>query len=224
MPNVLKALALFVAILVGLLALPLFLLPEGEQAPPPTHGLPWQIEKLSAGGTRVFGLVPGRSTLKETRELLGQDVKVALVIAPGETGSLEAFYDSVNAGGVTGKMVLTLASTPAQREGMLQRARRAEYMQSTTRRIDLAEVDLAHAQSATIEAITFIPAANLDEQIVLQRFGQPAERIRSGEHVEHFLYPDRGLDLILDRNGKEVLQYVAPRDFARIREPLLAKR
>ena len=31
------------------------------------------------------------------------------------------------------------------------------------------------------------------------------------------------LDLILDRKGKEVLQYVAPRDFARLREPLTAR-
>jgi hypothetical protein len=41
--------------------------------------------------------------------------------------------------------------------------------------------------------------------------------------VEHFLYPAKGLDLILDRKGKEVLQYVAPRDFARLREPLTAR-
>ena len=60
----------------------------------------------------------------------------------------------------------------------------------------------------------------MDEAIILQRFGTPAERIRQGETLEHFLYPDKGLDLVLDSKGKEVLQYVAPADFARLRAPL----
>jgi hypothetical protein len=57
--------------------------------------------------------------------------------------------------------------------------------------------------------------------MITQRFGQPAERIKAGTTFEHLLYPDRGLDIRLDTEGKEVLQYVAPRDFTRIREPLL---
>lgn len=223
MRKVLRAIALFVAIVAVLLAMPLLFLPEGEPAPPPAHGLPWQIEKLADGATRVFGLVPGRTTLAEAKQLLGADAKVALVIAPGETGSLEAYYESVSAGGLAGKMVLTLASTLELRESMLQRARKAEYMKSTTRQVELSDDDLARAATATIEAVAFIPAASLDEQIVLQRFGPPAERLRDGEHREHFLYPDKGLELQLDAKGKEVLQYVAPRHFARLREPLQPK-
>lgn len=223
MRKILRALALFVTIVAVLLALPLFFLPEGERAPPPTHGLPWQIEKLADGATRVFGLVPGRSTLEEAQKLFGPEVQVALVVAPGETGSLEAYYETVSAGGLAGKMVLTLASTSELREGMLQRARKAEYMKGTTRQVELADVDLAQARTAAIEAIAFIPAVNLDEQIVLQRFGPPTERIRSGEHREHFLYSDRGLELQLDAKGREVLQYVAPSSFARLRDPLLMK-
>jgi hypothetical protein len=56
--------------------------------------------------------------------------------------------------------------------------------------------------------------------VILQRFGAPAERIRQGETLEHFLYPAQGLDIVLDSKGKEVLQYVAPADFARLRAPL----
>lgn len=223
MLKILHALGLFVAIILLLLAVPLFFLPDSAPPVAPTQGMPWQIEKLADGGTRVFGLVPGRSTFDEARRKFGGEPQVALVIAPDESGSLEAYFDNVATGPITGRMVLTLASTPEQRAGMLQRARKAEYMKSTTRQIELGETDLAYAITATVEAIVFIPAANLDEQIVLQRFGAPAERIRSDEFREHFLYPDKGLDLQLDAKGKEVLQYVAPRDFARLREPLAAK-
>ena len=36
------------------------------------------------------------------------------------------------------------------------------------------------------------------------------------------LYPKQGLDVVVDKDGKELLQYVAPQQFARLREPLLA--
>jgi hypothetical protein len=192
--------------------------------PLPQENLPWQVERLPDGSTRVFGLIPGRSTLAEARSRLGSEAQVALIVAPGESGSLEVYDDNFSAGFVTGKMVLTLASTAEERAGMLERASKAEYMESTTRRVELGDADRVRAEGAAISAIVFIPAARLDEEIVLQRFGPPAERIRSDENREHFLYPDIGLDLQLDAKGKEVLQYVAPAEFARLRDPLMAKK
>lgn len=221
--RLLKSIALFVAIVVALLAAPLLFIDRDAKAPAlPAEGLPWQIEGLPDGLTRVFGLVPGGSTLEQARQRLGPDAQVAMIIAKGETGSVEAFYESITAGIVTGKMILTLETSLAQREAMLQRAVKAAFMESTTRRIELADVDLQDLATARIMAITFIPSANLSEDIVLQRFGSPAERIRTDEAVEHFLYPDKGLDLRFDAKGKEVLQYVAPREFARLRDPLVA--
>lgn len=217
-----RSFALFVLIVVVLLALPLlFTPPESVLDEEPAAGLPWQIEKLSDGATRVFGLVPGQTHLDEARRLLPGEPQIALIVAPGETGALEAYYDSFSAQFVTGRLILTLDSTVEQRERMAARATKAEYMDGTTRKVHLAEADLAEAGRATILAIGFIPSASLDEQIVLQRFGMPAERIRNSEHTEHFLYPDRGLDLQLDAKGKELLQYVAPHDFPRLRAPLV---
>ena len=216
-----KSIALFVALLLVILAVPL-LLPSGPGQPPPVpdDGLPWQIELLPEGSSRVFGLTLGRSTLDEARRKLGPDVQVALIVASGESGSLEAYYETINAGFVKGKMILTLDSSAEQQTQILQRARKIEYLPSAARRVELSAEDLALAGAAPITAIAFIPAANLDEAVVLQRFGMPAERLRSSEHKEHFLYPDLGLDLQLDAKGREVLQYVAPRDFARLRAPL----
>ncbi len=219
-----KSLALFVAIIAAVLALPLlFPSDAGKQSSLVETGLPWQIELLPDGATRVFGLTPGRSTLTDARSALEGDVQVALLVTPGETGAVEAYYENITVGPLAGKMVLSLGTTPEQREQMLGRARKVKYMDSSTRRIELSEDDLAQMATAVIVAIAYIPSANLDEQIVLQRFGVPAERIRNSEHREHFLYPAKGLDLQLDAKGKELLQYVAPKDFARLREPLVAK-
>lgn len=224
MIRLLKSLALFVAIVAALLAVPLLFVSDdpGKSPDAPAAGTPWQIELLPDGTTRVFGLIPGHSTLDDARRQFGPDVQIALLLAPGESGSLEAYYDKVSAGAVTGKMLLTLETTVAQREQMLKRARKAQFTESTTRRVELSEQDVLAAGRGAIAAIGFIPTANLDPQIVLQRFGVPAERLRSGAQTEHFLYPDKGLELRLDAKGKELLQYVAPREFSRLRDPLVA--
>lgn len=219
-----KSIALFFVLLLALLALPL-LLPSGsgQSMDSRVDGLPWQIERLPEGNSRVFGLTLSRSTLDEARRQLGPDVQVALIVTAGEGASLEAYYETIHAGFVKGKIILTLDASAGQQAQILQRARKIEYLPSAARRVELAAEDLARAGAAQITAIAFIPAANLDEAVVLQRFGLPAERLRSSEHKEHFLYPQLGLDLQLDAKGREVLQYVAPRDFARLRAPLISR-
>lgn len=219
-----RSIALLIAIVVALLALPLLFLPdEGSHSTPGREEhLPWHIETLPDGGARVFGLTLGASTLADAYQMFGDDAKVALLIAKGEPGTVEAYYDSFSAGFITGKMILTLETSQAQRDAMQTRALKVETTQKATRLITLADADLQQLRQARIAGITFIPTANLSEEIVLQRFGEPAEKIRSDENATHWLYPDRGLDVRIDAKGKEVLQYVAPRDLARLRDPLLA--
>lgn len=212
------------ALTIAALAVPFFL--PGGPSPAPgeaDQGLPWQIEALPEGRSRVFGLVLGDATLEEARARLGKGMQVAIVVAPGEPASLEAFHDQVNAGFVLGRMVLATQLPLPRIEAMLARAKKAEYMESTTRRVTLGDEDMPAALAATVSSIAFIPTVQLDEAMVLQRFGPPAQRLRSSPTTEHFLYPERGLDLVLDNAGKEVLQYVAPRDFERLRAPLLNK-
>jgi hypothetical protein len=192
--------------------------PRGDHA---VTGLPWQVEALPNGQSRVFDLVIGASTLADGRHRFGSDGDPAIVAAPGEIGSVEMYFTDVTAGAITGKLILTAELPDDVIAGMWQRAAEVEYMQSSTRKATPAEQDLATADGAAIRAIAFIPSANLDEAIVLQRFGRPNERLRTSETVEHFLYPERGLDVVLDTDGKELLQYVAPSRFETLRRPLL---
>ncbi len=194
----------------------------GEQPTvPAVAGLPWQIEILPNGETKVFGLIPARSTLDDARTRFGMEMEIAVIAAPGELGALEAYASSVTAGVIMGKMILLADADRETVARLRRRAIKSVHMDSSTRKYILHPDDLARAWRAPIAGITFIPAANLDEQTVLRRFGVPHERIRTDERVEHFLYPDKGLDLALDSRGKEVLQYVAPRQFVRLREPLI---
>jgi len=189
----------------------------------PTSGLPWQIETLPGGESRVFDLTLGHSTLADARKRFGDEMSLAVVAEPNESGNVEGYYENVTAGFVAGRLIVTADLPPAVIDAMRERSPKTEYMQSTTRKARLADSDFAAALAAPIRALSFIPAAQLDEDIVIQRFGQPTERIRVNEHVEHLLYPARGLDLVLDSKGKELLQYVAPARFEALRAPLKAQ-
>jgi hypothetical protein len=218
-----KLIAAIVALAIAVILAPLlFVMIDDTPPAPPAEGLPWQIEALPDGQSRVFGLEPGTSTIAEARTRFGADMQMAIIAAPDQLGSLEAYFENVTMGFVTGKLILTAEVDEQTVAAMRERAVKAEYMESTTRRISLSPEDLQRAYTAAIRAITFIPSAHLDADLIVQRFGAPDERIRSAEHVEHFLYARHGLDLALDAKGKEVLQYVAPREFDRLREPLRA--
>ena len=103
---------------------------------------------------------------------------------------------------------------------LLSAAARPEHLRSGARKFRLNPDDLPVAYQAAVKSITFIPTIDFDEQTVLKRFGDPAERIRGDDQMTHLLYPDKGLDLIINPAGKDILQYVAPRDFSALRAPL----
>lgn len=188
----------------------------------PNRNLPWQIETDAQGGSSVFGLQLGVSTLAEVRRLLGPEIDVAMIAEPNEAGTLEGYYSQVALGFVLAKVIVTFDASKEQLAAMRERALKSKNMESATRKITLHPDDLALVEQLPMRAISVIPAVNLDEATVLQRFGQPAERLLLAEQRVHLLYPQKGLDILVDGEGKELLQYVAPRNFASLRQPLLA--
>ena len=212
------SLLLFLSIII--LAL-LSLKPDGERSTESVKGLPWQIDVLPEGRSKVFGVTLGQSTLGDAREQLGEDMTLAIIVASGQdTGGLEMFYSRYKAGVFSGKLVLAADLAPEAVARLTERAIKAGYMDSGARKFTLHPDDLPVAYQAPLATMTFIPTVNIDEASAIKRFGPATEIIRTSEQVAHLLYPDKGLDIIINEDGKEVLQYVAPRDFERLRKPL----
>jgi len=206
-------------IVAALFAAALFLRPSGE--PQPVEGLPWQVEAQPDGSMRVFGLNLGQDTLGEARDKLGPDMELAVVVKGKETGSLEMFYSRFQAGVLSGKLVLTGSLDEATLLQMRERSGAPRYMDSGARKYHLQPDDLPPAYRAPLQSVTFIPLASIDEDIALKRFGPAAETLRMDAETRHLLYPQIGLDLMINEGHRDVLQYVAPRDFERLRAPLL---
>lgn len=190
----------------------------------PADGIPppWHIDVRAADDLGVLGIRVGQSTLGDAMQQFGPDTQVAVIAAQGEAGHLEAYVDPLQADFVTGKLVISAEATPEQIEGWRNRAVKGEFMESTTRRFVLSTTDLIEALKAKVVGVSFIPQAQLDAKAVVSRFGEPTERLQVTDHSEHLLYPAKGVDVLVDDKGKELIQYVTPADFdRRLRQPLV---
>jgi hypothetical protein len=212
------SLLVFLAIIVAVF---LYLTPAGDYSSQTIKGLPWQIELLPDGTSKVFGVTLGQSTLGDAHEQLGDDMELAIIVVAADDSGLEMYYSRYTAGVFSGKLILAADVAPDTLEQLLGRAVKAEYMESGARKFHLNPDDLPVAYQAAVKSITFIPGIALDEQTAFKHFGTPAETIRRGNQAVHLLYPGKGLDLTINKDGKDVLQYVAPRDFTELRNPLL---
>lgn len=212
----------FLALLAVLLALAGRLFWSGERPPQrAVQGLPWQIELLPEGRSRVFGLTLPQTSLDQAWKQLGPDLELAVIAQNGAAGSLEAYADRFTAGVLTGKLVLSFSLDPEALLRLQADAVRRRPTGSGAWRYVLDPRHPGAARDGQLQDITFIPTAHFDAATALERFGTPAERIPGNDGGDHWLYPDLGLDLILSEQGREVLQYVAPRDFERLRKPLV---
>ncbi len=197
----------------------LSLKPSGEYSAEDMKGLPWQIDILPDGRSNVFGVTLGQSTLGQARDQLGDDMELAVIAAAGQdTGGLEMYYGHYKAGFISGKLVLAARIAPDAVIRLAEHAVKSKYLENGARKFTVNPDDLPVALQAPVESMTFIPAVNIDEASALKRFGPADKTLHTNEQVTHLLYPDKGLDLIINGKGKDVLQYVAPGDFARLIE------
>jgi len=183
-------------------------------------GLPWQIDILPDGSTEVFGLQVGSSRLSDVLDILGSDMDMAIVAATDEVGSLEMYYGHYRAGLLSGKLVLQTDISEQEILRLRENSVSSEYMASgQAKKYILSPDDLIQVLDEIVTGLTFIPTSNLDEEIILSRFGEAKERVQL-TGVTHHLYPDKGLAIALHEDGKEVLQYVSPDMFQQLVAPL----
>ena len=194
-----------------------------ERSQPKEDIYPWQISVQPDGKTRVFGITLNQSRLLEATKVLGSDYELGLFEADNQPLSLEAYFREVTLGGISGKFILTLQAQQVELMNLRDQAVKRKVLGSGVKRYTVTYADKTRLLEKPITSLAYIPYINLDEEIIKSRFGMPAERIVVDEKRQHLLFPELGLDLLLDQEGKELLQYVAPAEFAKLRQPLLDK-
>ncbi len=208
------AVAGLVAILVGILATPKTPMEERTD-------LPWKITVHADGTSEVFGLMLGHSTLTDAIRRIGEHPEITMFVSPDGNKVVEAFFEEVKLGGIRAKMVITAALEKAQIEKMYERGLRISKSSSGNRKVDLHPDDLTLVKHTAIASITYLPRYDLDAATVTRLFGAPDKRIQEkAKPIIHWLYPEKGLDIALSAEEKDILQYVMPARFEQLVKPL----
>jgi len=183
--------------------------------------LPWLIEIDAAGHPSVFGVTLGKSRLREVRDCFQEQGKINLFRSEAGVFSVEAYFERLYLSGIRADMIITLDLDQASMEQMYDRGLRISQLESGGKKIRLAESDSIALEQAVIDHIAYLPAADLDDELIASRFGQPDQRIAvKSSSLVHWLYPEKGLDIAVNPDGKEVFQYLMPANFERALEPL----
>lgn len=187
------------------------------------NDLPWHIEHPAPDTTRIFGLTLESSTASEAEQRFHEEAKPSLFKSPDGQLVAEMFFEQVTLAGLKSRIVINIAVPAAELQAMYERGLRISGTGSS-KKITPAPGDVVRLRALPIGSLTYMPSIRLEEEIFLKRFGQPNQRIREKESgAVHWLYPQDGLDITLGGNEKPVLQYVPPKDFSKLLQPLLNK-
>ncbi|MEN8180489.1 MAG: hypothetical protein ABFS39_17965 [Pseudomonadota bacterium] len=196
-----------------LIALALAILLPGGRESDPNPKLPWDIQLDQQGGSQIFGLSLGKSTLDDARQLFSSDGKVSLFITRDGQPALEAYFERIFLSSLRADFVLVLDTDADTLQSLYDRGSRISRTTDITRKVELAGEDSLFVGALPIKLINYIPAANLDEALITKRFGEPAKRITEPETgIVHWIYPANGLSIGVNPGGKELLQYIQPKD------------
>lgn len=185
-------------------------------------GYPWQIELQPDGSTQVFSLILGQSTLADAEQQFKEAAEITMFVPKDSQPVIEAYFNELTIGGLKSKMVVAFNLESDQLQAMYDGGVRISTMGSGTRKVALNSEHLQQVRQSVITGLTYMPSIHLTEELIQHRFGDPDQKINDSEsEAIHWLYPTTGVDVVLSKKAKEVIQYVHPANFDRIRLPLV---
>ncbi len=175
--------------------------------------LPWQIKTYDDGSSEVFSTRLGVSSLESLTTQFNDPEDIALYQGK-EKLSLEAYFSSIKIGLLEARLVATLDASQEQLLEMLKRAKGIAMTSSADRKVEIANEDIPRILQLPVASLSFIPKyRKLDSAFFKERFGEPAAWQRIDENTVNYFYPDKGLSILIDAEGSEVLEYSRPDRF-----------
>ena len=203
---------IFWVISLSLVAVALAVLLPGGRKVDSNPRLPWDITVTPQQEIQVFDLTLNRSLLTDAREVFQNQGEVNLFIAEDGEPALEAYFERVFLSGLRADFILALKADEELLKSLVERGSRISRTSDSTHKVALGSDDMPLAENLPISLINYIPAANLDEALITSRFGEPADKIIETETgVTHWIYPEKGLSIGINPEGKELIQYM-PRE------------
>lgn len=196
---------------IAVFAVLLLIQPEREVVNP--EQLPWNAHIDESGKLHALGLTLHESSLKDAMALYGKDVEVKIFSEKDESNkSLEAYFPVMYIGSIKAALALRIDASETQIEAAYSNGKKTSVTTSGGREVELYTSDVARFFDSPISSITLIPRKNLTERAIDKRFGTPDKKEIQSDGLPHWFFNKLGLELIIDQEGPEALQYAVSKD------------
>ncbi len=176
-----------------------------------------QITKVEDGNLLLFGGIKlGETTLKEAEKILASRSQRALFIMPPEKDekgnelppehNIEAFIGNMPN---NSKMLMGLEASDEQLKAIREKAHKPIAFPSGNIKLEVADEHQSMIDGMALLTITAIPRIRLSPEDITNKFGNPI-LVHPQDEILHFLYPELGLDAIIDQSGEAMLQFIRP--------------
>ncbi len=192
-----------------------------ERHPIQLTDMPWQITQSAEGRIRVFGIELEKTTLQALMQSWKRlQPEIGLFISKNGEKRLEAYLGNRRLGLFDAKVIIALEADDKLLDSFSGDSASVKPMPSGDYKLELSEKHLQTALRLPISSITYIPKVKYDERLLEKYFSQPAEKLPHSQGGTFWLYPDSGLAVLLDPDGKEIFHYVNPEKFPALVEKL----
>lgn len=180
----------------------------------------WETSLDEQGNLQIMGVTLGKTTLKEAEAILRSRSQRALFIPPDTSSEksprVEAFFPSMPD---NSKLILGLSASTEQIETLKIKAHNPSAFPSGNIKLEIADDHMSLVEGLVVDMLTAIPRIRITPQEITAQFGEP-QILHRQDDILHYLYPARGLDVILDQSGEAMIQFVSPGDFQRVLDRL----
>ncbi|HIB31031.1 MAG TPA: hypothetical protein EYO25_03495 [Candidatus Thioglobus sp.] len=184
----------------------MFLLTRDIQTPE-NQAMPWQSYINDQDQTVVFDLTMGQSKLLDAARLFGTEIEASLFENENVDPELEVYFSSTKVGGISAKIILNLALNNQNIDILRDNIDVSMMMPSGVKKTTFKSKAESLMSRFTIKSLTFIPRADLPENVVLDLFGKPDRVDLSDQGISYWHYPEKGLKIIMDDEQKDILEF-----------------
>lgn len=206
-----KSLPIFWLVLIGsILGFLLILIFQPDRQAIDNSHLPWNATFDDAGKLHALGLTIHESTLADAMTLYGKDIEVKIFSDKDESNkSLEAYFPVMYIGSIKAALAVKLEVTQEELNAAYEMGKTITTNTSGIREIELYSSEIEKLLPKRITSLTLVPRNHLTERAISMRFGEPDRKEIQSDTLPHWFFDKRGLEMIIDQEGPEALQYTA---------------
>jgi hypothetical protein len=169
--------------------------------------LPWQSKVNASGQTEIYNLVIGSSSFQDAIRTFGKDLEVSLFKNQDESFQLEAFYNNIEIAQIRGQLIVELLMSENQLSFLQNNIKSSEKLPTGNEKFELNLFAKSSLRNLMIKKIVFIPKTDIAPSTIIDRFGKADKISSDAQGVEYWIYQEKGLRIIYNANGKEMMEY-----------------